>query len=105
MESSWQRALELLESEQEKFKPCFVTKLEAVQTQEASEAGGTCQIYSIFGGQLKARQGKAEAEAEVPFITMESTLKQMKQSSQDIDLVLICQRKDPVEVPARLVNQ
>ena len=57
-----------------------MTKLEAIQTQEASLAGGR-EIYSIFGGQLKAK-GKTEAEAFIPFITTESTLKQMKQPSQ-----------------------
>merc|ERR1711902_112245 len=44
MESGWQRAPELLESEQEKFKPCFVTKPEPVQTQEGSSARFCCRV-------------------------------------------------------------
>merc|ERR1712158_26372 len=44
MESGWQRASELLENEQEKFKPCFVTKPEPVQTQEGSSARFCCRV-------------------------------------------------------------
>jgi len=44
MESGWQRAPELLETEQEKFKPCFVTKPEPVTTQEGSSARFCCRV-------------------------------------------------------------
>ena len=44
MESGWQRAPELLENEQEKFKPCFVTKPEAVQTTEGGSARFCCRV-------------------------------------------------------------
>merc|ERR1711899_222911 len=44
MESGWQRAPELLETEQEKFKPCFVTWAEAVTTQEGSSARFCCRV-------------------------------------------------------------
>merc|ERR1712241_1572165 len=44
MESGCQRAPELLETEQEKFKPCFVTKPEPVTTQEGSSARFCCRV-------------------------------------------------------------
>jgi len=44
MESGWQRAPELLETEQEKFKPCFVTKPEAVATTEGGSARFCCRV-------------------------------------------------------------
>merc|ERR1719422_1609029 len=44
MESGWQRAPELLETQQEKFKPCFVTKPEPVTTQEGSSARFCCRV-------------------------------------------------------------
>merc|ERR1712012_394242 len=44
MESGWQRAPELLETEQEKFKPCFVTKPEAVSTTEGGSARLCCRV-------------------------------------------------------------
>merc|ERR1711992_178267 len=44
MESGWQRAPDLLETEQEKFKPCFVTKPEPVTTQEGSSARFCCRV-------------------------------------------------------------
>merc|ERR1711902_348633 len=40
----WQSAPELLETEQEKFKPCFVTKPEPVTTQEGSSARFCCRV-------------------------------------------------------------
>merc|ERR1712025_1371473 len=44
MESGWQRAPELLETETEKFKPCFVTKPEAVATTEGGSARFCCRV-------------------------------------------------------------
>merc|ERR1719474_707799 len=44
MESGWQRAPELLETETEKFKPCFVTKPEAVSTTEGGSARFCCRV-------------------------------------------------------------
>ena len=44
MESGWQRAPELLETETEKFKPCFVTKPEAVATSEGGSARFCCRV-------------------------------------------------------------
>merc|ERR1712226_938302 len=44
MESGWQRAPELLETETEKFKPCFVTKPEAVTTTEGGSARFCCRV-------------------------------------------------------------
>jgi len=43
MESGW-RAPELLETETEKFKPCFVTKPEAVSTTEGGSARFCCRV-------------------------------------------------------------
>merc|ERR1711881_467954 len=44
MESGWQRAPELLETETEKFKPCFVTKPESVSTTEGGSARFCCRV-------------------------------------------------------------
>jgi hypothetical protein len=44
MESGWQRAPELLETETEKFKPCFVTKPEAISTTEGGSARFCCRV-------------------------------------------------------------
>merc|ERR1712203_1030490 len=44
MESGWQRAPELLETETEKFKPCFVTKPEGVSTTEGGSARFCCRV-------------------------------------------------------------
>merc|ERR1712158_214503 len=44
MESGWQRAPDLLETETEKFKPCFVTKPEAVSTTEGGSARFCCRV-------------------------------------------------------------
>merc|ERR1712098_360312 len=44
MESGWQRAPEMLEKETEKFKPCFVTKPEAVSTTEGGSARFCCRV-------------------------------------------------------------
>ena len=44
MESGWQRAPELLETETEKFKPCFVTKPEAVSTTEGGSVRFCCRV-------------------------------------------------------------
>merc|ERR1711872_741742 len=44
MESGWQRAPDLIEQETEKFKPCFVTKPEAVTTSEGGSARFCCRV-------------------------------------------------------------
>ena len=44
MESGWQRAPELIEQETEKFKPCFVTKPEAVTTTDGGSARFCCRV-------------------------------------------------------------
>ncbi len=43
MESGWQRAPELIESEAERFKPCFVTKPEAQVVQVK-----LAEVFNIF---------------------------------------------------------